>query len=69
MEESLVEPHTSDLHLPIIKEAPRRKHVLSMDDNDRFNVEDMHIAFDREAYLKEKRRREAQARCHLPDQE
>ncbi len=30
-----------------------------MDDFDRFNQEDMEIAFNREAYLKEKKRREA----------
>jgi hypothetical protein len=48
---------TGDLHLPIVTPVERRKQVLSMDDFDTFNQEDMQIAFDREAYLKEKKRR------------
>ncbi|MBD3315070.1 MAG: hypothetical protein GF344_04730 [Chitinivibrionales bacterium] len=49
---------TGDLNLPIVTPVERRKQVLSMDDFDSFNQEDMEIAFDREAYLKEKKRRE-----------
>jgi hypothetical protein len=43
--------------LPILRNVERRKQVLSMDDYDRFNEEDMAIAFDREVYLREKRKR------------
>lgn len=49
---------TSDLNLPRIEKLERSKQVLSMDDYDRFNREDMESAFDREAYLMEKKRRE-----------
>jgi hypothetical protein len=52
-----MESDNGDLRLPVISKLERRKRVLSMDDFDRFNREDMEIAFDREAYLKEKERR------------
>lgn len=53
-----MQSNTNDLHLPIVTPFERRKQVLSMDEFDKFNQEDLEIAYDREAYLKEKKRRE-----------
>ncbi|MFP4417380.1 MAG: hypothetical protein ACOC41_06920 [Chitinivibrionales bacterium] len=52
----------ADLNFPIIREMPRTRQALSMDDYDRFNVEGLEFGFDREAYLKEKKKREV----HVP---
>jgi len=46
------------LNLPRISRIERSKQVLSMDEFDRFNQDDAGICFDRDTYLKEKRRRE-----------
>jgi hypothetical protein len=47
-----------ELNLPIVKQDPLPKKVLSMDEFDRFCREDLEWAFDEEAYRAEKKRRE-----------
>lgn len=48
-------PLRTDRMLTIVTPFERRKQVLSMDEFDKFNQEDLEIVFEREAYLRERR--------------
>jgi hypothetical protein len=56
------------LNLPQISHMQRCKRVLSMDEFDQFNQDDIGIFFDHDAYLKEKRRRQVEKKFVLSDQ-
>ena len=55
------------LNIPRISRMQRSKQVLSMDEFDQFNQDDAGISFDRDAYLKEKRRRQVRKMFVLSD--
>jgi hypothetical protein len=60
-----MESNIVELNFPIIRNSRRCKQVLSMDQYEEFNLEDLSQCFDRDAYLREKKKREVNVPFYL----